>query len=133
MHSHPNGLLSRSSGLVSFGSSGRGFSFDITSVALLAFADDGLSSDNDALLVEVVLRMADGYAETLFFEVPNGAADGAVPVLLEGADLNGFVDLVEVAVAVWQSYDYNTGEGNPAAFVVDDLAYVKRTCGAAHY
>lgn len=124
--SRPNGLFSRAAGPVSFGSQGRGFSFDVTSVAFFAFAPGAA----ETLQVDVSLLMADGYTETHSFDVQNGALDSAAgPTLLGAAQLGAFKDLVQVAVAVWVSYDQYSGEGVPAQFVLDDVEYVKRSCG----
>lgn len=77
--------------------------------------------------------MADGYTATQFFDVQNAARDPhAAPTVLGPAELGAFKDLVEVTLAVWVSYDAATGEGVSAAFVLDDIEYVKRSCGAVY-
>lgn len=72
--------------------------------------------------------MADEYTETLFFTVENSALNATGPVVFGEDEFGEFKDLVSVSVAVWQSYDNITGEGNPADFVLDDIQYVKRRC-----
>lgn len=131
VNSRPNALLSRSYGLVSFGSKDRGFSFDITSLSFSAFTWDVSSNDNSTLTIQVELTSADGYINTLFFEHPNGALNGTKPEVLGADDLaaSGFIDLVDVAVAAWKNYDNTTGTGYPAYIVIDDVEYVKRKCG----
>lgn len=124
----PNALLSRTHGPVSFNSLGRNFSFDITSATFFAFAPGGA----DTLMVEVGLRMADGYTEMHYLDVQNGAHDGASPTVLGPAELGAFKDLVEVTVVVWASYDQKAGDGVSAAFVLDDVEYVKRACGPVY-
>lgn len=74
--------------------------------------------------------MADGYTESHSFDVQNAALNSTLaPTLLGAAQLGAFKDLVQVAVAVWVSYDQSSGEGVPAQFVLDDVEYVKRSCG----
>lgn len=98
----------------------------MTSVAFFAFA----SGTEATLQVEVILLMADDYTETHFFDVQNsGLNNTSSPTLLGAAQLGAFKDLVEVAVAVWVSYDHDSGDGVPAQFVLDDVEYVKRSCG----
>lgn len=77
--------------------------------------------------------MADGYVEMRYFDVQNGARDpAAAPAVLGPADLGAFKDLVEVSVAVWASFDQAAGDGVSAQFVLDDIEYVRRSCGPAY-
>lgn len=127
--SAPNAILSRSYGLVSFGSEDRGFSFDLTSVSFFAFTAKEATTANttQTLLVEIGVTRADTSTDVYYLHTQNGALNAtAAAEKVELAHIGDFEDLVDVSVAVWQSFDNSTREGNPAAFVLDDIAYVKR-------
>lgn len=76
--------------------------------------------------------MADGYTETHYFEVPNGALGASAPLVISADQLSGFKDLVEVQVSAWVSYDNYAGTGVSGEFVIDDIVYVKRSCKTSY-
>ncbi|KAI5845594.1 hypothetical protein DFP73DRAFT_546671 [Morchella snyderi] len=124
-----NAILSRSYGLVSFGSEDRGFSFDLTSVSFFAFTSKEATTANttQTLLVEIEVLRTDTSTDVYYIHTQNGALNATVAAQkVELAPIGDFEDLVDVSVAVWQSFDNSTREGNPAAFVLDDIAYIKR-------
>lgn len=94
-------------------------------MAFFGFTPEGTPA---SLLVEIELVRADEHTEKLYFDVENAGVYGATPEVVDLEQLGDFSNLVDISVAVWQSYNHTTGEGNPAPFVLDDIKYVKRKC-----